>query len=463
MRKLAYIKCNTHYRREEVVLSVPIPISTWKCSWKLDWLQCFIVCETAIVQEIAAVMKRIIFIQLYSILLITLAVLPVSSSQTRRRKKRRIGAASASRSVHKSNRFDETLRDKWVDILSLEQESLGAVRLDTRQEQYRYESEILADQLLGLAPVRGGLIKSKPSFLPWTYSFPLAAVVAICFFALPLSQIATLLSTFVSSTYAQVTPYLMPTWAIVSSTTGNYLRQGQAIMHSMPYFLRHFNRIKINPMKLLYKVLKKCIILECWRHIWVRVYKLTSWFWKGTKSNFRKTYVRVVPAFIRRGVKSMFQSMIQGHVHGAMGGLVGTIWTSSPVETDIIQDVSESIAADSMGAAEDSVQSALEATVESITEDIDDAVDSIDIGSAIDSAADSVLEDGLLDSIDSAVDSAVEDGLLDSIDSAVDSIIEDSLLDSIDGSTLESAVETLVDDCLDGGCIDAVLDSALDE
>mmetsp|Transcript_26651 Transcript_26651/g.38083 ORF Transcript_26651/g.38083 Transcript_26651/m.38083 type:complete len:406 (+) Transcript_26651:85-1302(+) len=405
-------------------------------------------------------MKRIRFIQLYSILLITLAVLPVSSSQTRRRKKRRIGGPSASRGVHKSNRFDATLRDKWLDILSLEQESLDAVRLDTRQEQYRYESEILADQLLGLAPVRGGLIKNKPLFLPWTYSFPLAAVVAICFFALPLSQIGTFLSTFLSSTYTQVTPYLMPTWAIVRSTTGNYLRQGQAIMHSMPYFLRHRNRVKINPMKLLYKILKKCIILECWRHIWVRVYKLTSYLWKGTKSNFRKTYIRVVPAFIRRGVKSMLQSMIQGHVHGAMGGLVGTIWASSPVETDIIQDVSESIAA---GAAEDSVQSALEATVESITEDMDGAVESIAIESALDSAADAVLDDSVLDSIDSAVDSVIEDGLLDSIDSAVDSVIEDSLLDSIDTSTLESAVDTLVEDCLDGGCIDAVLDSVVDE
>jgi len=415
------------------------------------------------VQESAAAMKRITFIQLYSILLITLAALPVTSSQTRKRKKRRIGGASSAsrgvRHVHKSNRFDATLRDKWVDILSLEQESSDVVRLDTRQEQYRYESEILADQLLGLAPVRGGLINNKPLFLPWTYSFPFAAAVAICFFALPLSQIGK----FLSSTYAQVTPYLMPTWAIVRSTTGNYLRQGQAILHSMPYFLRHLNRIKINPMKLLYKVLKKCIILECWRHIWVRVYKLTSYLWKGTKSNFHTAYVRVVPAFIRRGVKSMAQSMIQGHVHGAMGGLVGTIWSSSPVETDIIQDVSESIAADSIGAAEDSVKSALEATVESITEDMGDAVESIAIESAIESAADSVLEDGLLDSIDSAVDSVIEDGLLDSIDSAVDSVIEDGLLDSIDASTLESAVETLVEDCLDGDCIDAVFDSALDE
>mmetsp|Transcript_14418 Transcript_14418/g.21367 ORF Transcript_14418/g.21367 Transcript_14418/m.21367 type:complete len:398 (+) Transcript_14418:79-1272(+) len=397
-------------------------------------------------------MKTIIIIQLYCILLL---ILPVSSSaQTRKRKKRRIGGASAShaRNVHKSNRFDATIRDKWVDILSLEKNSVNVVRLDTQQEQYRYESEVLADQLLGLAPVRGGLIKNKPLFLPWTYSFPLAAFVAICFFALPLSRIGT----FMTSLYTSVTPYLMPTWTIVRSATGNYLRQGQAILHSMPYFLRHLNRIKINPMMLLYKIFKKCIILECWRHIWVRVYKLSSYLWKGTKSNAHSAYVKVVPAFIRRGVKSMVQSMIQGHVHGAMGGLVGTIWTSSPVETDIIQDVSDSIAADS-------VQSALEATVESIADDMDDAIEAIAIDSTIDSAVDSVIEDGLLDGIDSAVDSVIEDGLLGSIDSAVDSVIEDGLLDSIDSNALESAVEAFVDDCLDGDCIDSVFDSALDE
>ena len=404
-------------------------------------------------------MKTIIIIQLYCILLLILPAL--SAAQTRKRKKRRVGRASAShaRNVHKSNRFDATIRDKWVDILSLEKNSVNVVRLDTRQEQYRYESEVLADQLLGLAPVRGGLIKNKPLFLPWTYSFPLAAFVAICFFALPLSRIGT----FMTSLYTSVTPYLMPTWTIVRSTTGNYLRQGQAILHSMPYFLRHLNRIKINPMMLLYKILKKCIILECWRHIWVRVYKLSSYLWKGTKSNAHSAYVKVVPAFIRRGVKAMVQSMIQGHVHGAMGGLVGTIWTSSPVETDIIQDVSDSIAADSIAAAEDSVQSALEATVESIADDMDDAIVAIATDSAIDSAVDSVIEDGLLDGIDSAVDSVIEDGLLNSIDAAVDSVIEDGLLDSIDSSALESAVEAFVDDCLDGDCIDSVFDSALDE
>lgn len=372
-------------------------------------------------------MKTIIITQIYCILLLYLTVLPVSSSQTqKRRRKRRGGTTSASRArhVHKINRSDESLRDKWLAILSLEQESMDAVRLDTRQEQYRYESEVLADQLLGLAPVRGGLIKNKPLFLPWTYSFPLAVAVAICFFALPLSRIGT----FISSLHSSVTPYVMPTYAIVHSTTGNYLRQIQAIMHSLPYFLRHLSGIKIKPMQLMYKILKKCIILECWRHIWVRVYKLTSYLWKGTKNNAHSAYVRVVPAFIRRGLKSLIQSMIQGHVHGAVGGLVGTFWESTASSSvDIVKDVSESIAADSL---EDSVQSALEATVESIAEEMDDAIDSIAIESAIDAAVDSVIEDGLLDSIDS--------------------------------STLESAVEAFVEDCLDGDCIDAVFDSALE-
>ena len=251
---------------------------------------------------------------------------------------------------------------------------MNAIRLDTRQEQYRYEAEVLADQLLGLAPVRrGGVINNKPLFLPWTYSFPLAAAVAICFFALPLSRILARAWTFVGhvlSLHSSVTPYITPTYSIVKATTRNYLRQGQAILHSMPYFLRHLNRIKINPLQLLYKILKKCIILECWRQIWVRVYKASSYLWKGTKSN-----VRVVPAFIRRGLKSMLQTMIQGNVHGAMGGVVGAFWestaTSSVDPEGIIQDVSDSLAA-----AEDSVQSALDATVESISEDMDATIES---------------------------------------------------------------------------------------
>ncbi|KAL7432604.1 hypothetical protein ACHAXM_003193 [Skeletonema potamos] len=377
-------------------------------------------------------MKTIVIIQLHCILLY-LTVLPALSSQTQNRRRKRRGgqSASRSRSVHKISRYDESIRDKWLDILSLKQESTNAVRLDTRQEHYRYESEVLADQLLGLAPVRGGLIKNKPLFLPWTYSFPLATAVAICFYALPLSRIGT----FILSFHSSVTPYLMPTYATVRSTTGSYLRQIQAIMHSLPYFLRHLSRIKINPMQLIYKILKKCIILECWRHIWVRVYKLTSYLWRGTKNNAHSAYVRVVPAFIRRGLKSMIQSMIQGHVHGAVGGLVGTFWESTASSSvDIVQDLSNSLAADSLAAAAaagDSVQSALEATVESIKEEMDNSI-----------------------AIESAIESA--------FDSAVNSVIEDGLLDSIDSSTLESAVEALMEDCLDGDCIDAVFDSALE-
>ena len=388
-------------------------------------------------------MKKIILHLNYILLLLcyyftALHVVAAQPQKKRRTKRRSNGALSTHQKLHKLNRSDETLlRDKWADILSLEQSSGNAVRLGTRQEeQYRYESEILADQLLGMAPIRGAglLMNDRPLlFLPWTYSFPLAATVAICFFALP---IAGIIGTFLSSLHSSITPYLLPTMSIVQSTTGNYLRQGQAVLHSFPYFLRHLNRIKIKPMQLIYKVLKKCIILECWRHIWVRVYRTTSYLWKGTKSNAHSVYVRVVPGFIRRGVKSMIQSMIQGHVHGAIGGLAGTFWestataSSSIVEPeDVLQDVSDSLVTDSLSAtATDSVQSALEATVESIAEEVvDDAI---------------------------AIETAIE--------SAVDAVVEDGLIDSIDSATLETAVEAFVEDCLDGDCVDAIVDSAME-
>lgn len=386
-------------------------------------------------------MKKIILHLNYSLLLCYyftgLPVVATAQPQQKRRTKRRSnGALSTHHKLHKLNRSDETLlRDKWADILSLDQSSGNAVRLGTRQEeQYRYESEVLADQLLGMAPIRGAglLMNDRPLFLPWTYSFPLAAAVAICFFALP---IAGFIGTFLSTLHSSITPYLLPTMSIVQSTTGNYLRQGQAILHSFPYFLRHLNRIKIKPMQLIYKVLKKCIILECWRHIWVRVYKITSYLWKGTKSNAHSVYVRVVPGFIRRGVKSMIQSMIQGHVHGAIGGLAGTFWESTTASSsvaepeDVLQDVSDSLVTDSLSATTaDSVQSALEATVESIAEEVvDDAI---------------------------AIETAIE--------SAVDAVVEDGLIDSIDSTTLETAVQAFVDDCLDGDCVDAIVDSAME-
>ena len=81
--------------------------------------------------------------------------------------------------------------------------------------------------------------------------------------------------------------------------------------------------------------MKKFIILECWRHVWLCLYKLTRYLYRGTLKNAKSVYVKVMPAWIRRGVKSMFQSMVQSQVHGVVGGVVGSVLSDVSFEGGI--------------------------------------------------------------------------------------------------------------------------------
>lgn len=75
---------------------------------------------------------------------------------SKRRKRRnlhqpRVSLSSATTKLQVESNSD-ALRERWIDILSLEQQSSSSatsVRLDNQYEQrYYYEAEILADKLL---------------------------------------------------------------------------------------------------------------------------------------------------------------------------------------------------------------------------------------------------------------------------------------------------------------------------
>ena len=77
-------------------------------------------------------------------------------SKQKRRKRRhlrqsRVSLSSATTKLQVESNTD-ALRERWVDILSLQQSSPDtSIRLENQYEQrYYYEAEILADKLLGL-------------------------------------------------------------------------------------------------------------------------------------------------------------------------------------------------------------------------------------------------------------------------------------------------------------------------
>lgn len=179
----------------------------------------------------------------------------------------------------------------------------GAVRTENRREEELYlEAEILADKLLGLdyddrddycyaTDAAGSKRRVEPSLLRAELSAIWRAAAVAASGALIGVPIALLLARILSSDAMQaaissiqssVTPYLIPTASMIASSAKGYALQAQAVLHSMPYALRHLNRIKVRPLPILYKLVRKCIILEAWRHIWVRVYRLTRYLWRGT-------------------------------------------------------------------------------------------------------------------------------------------------------------------------------------
>ena len=355
---------------------------------------------------------------------------PEERRSRRRRRSRRHAAASA-----RSTRLDTTpaeLRGRWVEILAAGDRR--HVRSESaRERRYHYEAEVLADRLLGYdepepCVIAAGGTPSKAATFPvrvgdlsGPWRSALAASSGLILAALVGAAVASpLLRDAVAAANRSITPYLVPTAKVVVSSARNAALHVQALWHCRSYLLRHLNRVR--PLPFVYRLVRKCVIIECWRHIWLRVYRLTRYLWKGTLSNAKTAYVRVVPAWIRRGVKSMFQSMVQSHVHGFVGSAAGTVLEGVTFESWVgyASDGDGGAAAD---AAMDAAAQGLEATVTDALEtslqgvDLVDAVVSECAESTLDGVAEQAIE-SMAESASDAVDTAV-DSMLESIDSSV--------------------------------------------
>mmetsp|Transcript_39254 Transcript_39254/g.82540 ORF Transcript_39254/g.82540 Transcript_39254/m.82540 type:complete len:470 (-) Transcript_39254:64-1473(-) len=402
----------------------------------------------------------------------------------------------------------ETLRERWVDILSLEQDS-NSVRLENRREQnYYYEAEVLADKLLGLdddtslddgnTSLQDGkqqinsLLTTELSLL-WKATAIASSIILI---GIPIAALfshiltSSAMQNMLSSIRKSITPYLVPTLAVVSASVKNLFLQSEAIWHSLPYLLKHMNRIRIRPLPFLYKLIRKCIILEAWRHVWVRIYKLSRYLWKGTLKNTQKAYFRLCPAWIRRGIKSTFQSMVQAQVHGVVGGVLGSVlsgvtfeswvWSGSSgsdTASSAADTMQESVVNDAM--TESLTQNAAQGLKNAIHETIIDSASMEDTVEAITDSASSAVEDAVEmiaeETMDAAMDAIAEetidatmDAIAESAEDVVEIIAEDkmeaiveSAVESVE-SSLEDVVESLVDDCLTEGCLDQVVESVME-
>mmetsp|Transcript_15642 Transcript_15642/g.28066 ORF Transcript_15642/g.28066 Transcript_15642/m.28066 type:complete len:448 (+) Transcript_15642:168-1511(+) len=431
--------------------------------------------------------------------LVTLALLPPSttasttktftkSTRTRTRRRRHTAGPSSpssrvSSELLHANSSEATLRERWVDLLSHEHDNANdSVRLGNRREEtYYYEAELLADKLLGVDDLDAdpddedidklnndiSLLKNSDDLrttnsllsqelsLLWKSIVITSSIVLIGITLAPLINTmltSPLLQTTFASIQSSITPYLIPTFSILTTTLRNYAYQAQAILHSTPYLLRHLHHIKLKPLPFLYKLIRKCIIVEAWRHVWVRVYQVTRYLWIGTLTHANKAYVRWCPAWIRRGIKSYFQSMVQAQVQGVVGGVVGSLmgggitfeswaWSSSSFSTSSSSsgDSSDSGSGEGSSGMEDVMMDSAAQSLENALQDV--IVESIPDEGASAAAMDAMMEDVL--------DSVAEETIMDAI-----------LADSAAESSMESAMESFVDDCLsEGGCVDQVMES----
>lgn len=359
--------------------------------------------------------------------------------KTRRRRRSRY-AAYAGTAAARSTRLDTTpaeLRGRWVEILAASSAAGGDLQPRVRSETARYEAaEVLADRLLGEEqpcvaaggpPSRGGVTFNFPAGVgdlsgPWRSVLAASSVLLLA--ALAGAVVASpFFRDAVTAANRSITPHLVPTVTVVRSSVRNAVLHVQALWYSRSYLLRHFNRVR--PLPFLYKLIRKCVIIECWRHIWLRVYQLTRYMWKGTTSNAKTAYVRVVPAWIRRGVKSMFKSMVQSQVHGLVGSAAETVLEGVTFESWVgyasAGDVGGDAAAD---VVIDSAAQGLEATV---TDALETSLQGSDL-------VDSVVS-GCADSMDGVAEEAIE-SIAESASDAVESVV-DNILESIDSSVSE--------------------------
>ena len=443
--------------------------------------------------------------------LLLLALLPQSTvaaaavkQRSTAKRKRKISArqpttlsATKLTTIDSNNSHDDTLRQRWVDVLSLENKYskcggyTNSIRLENQNEQeYIYNAEILADKLLGLDDnISSALRKNRNTSLLsnelsiiWKSiaigsSGILIGIPLLALFSSILSS--NLMQSLLSTITTGLTPYLIPTKQLISSTLVSYKLQLQAYYHSLPYLLKHLSHIKIRPGPFLYKLFRKCIILEAWRHIWIRVYKTTRYLWKGTLHKAKIGYTKFMPAFIRRGIKSMFQSMVQAQVHGVVGGVLGSVLSGVSFENSLFggssgTSSSDGIVGDDIGSSEslleststdisDALSDSAAQGLESTVQDLSDSVSSV----VEDTVLDSVIGDSIVDAVADSVSDVAEsagDAMIDSVSDVVDSLASeavDTLSESLE-SSIEDAVESFVDDCLTEGCLDEVIESIVE-
>jgi hypothetical protein len=130
-----------------------------------------------------------------------------------------------------------------------------------------------------------------------------------------------------------------------------------------------------------------------------------------TLHNAKLAYLRICPAWIRRGIKSIFQSSVQAHVHGAVGGL----FTLSTFENFAwLSNID-----DGAGGNDNTF--------------IDPSSSMVDLESTIDSTSiqQTILEEAT---------KSIADEMLDAVSGVGEDLFE-----------MEGAVESIVEDCIAGG------------
>ena len=335
----------------------------------------------------------------------------------------------------------EMLRNRWIAILQNSYEQSNAIRLEnSEEEEYYYNAEMLADKLItGFDPDNSLIVRGKlPSALAskaWNAvaigSTGLLAVFPLVVFfndILPLSFCFSSMSFLVgriASMHTSITPYLLPTIETIQTSVRDQLIQAQSVIASLPYLLKHIGRIKLIPLAT--KLVRKCIILEAWRHIWIRIYKISRRVWKGTKVGSVKVYTKFVPAWIRRGINSTFKSMVQAQVHGVVGSAVGGFYVSffgdgGQRMGDSLEEVIET-------SVDASVSVAGEQIVESVLESTEPVAESV-IAEAVSVGLSSAVEDS--STIEKAVSDVITEGIASSVEDAADIIATEIMTDSLE-------------------------------
>jgi len=375
------------------------------------------------------------------------------SNAARRRQQRQRQRRSRPRlSLHRAQTscdeyYESSLRERWVDVIlsssSIQTTANNAIVRPLNRDEWRYlyETEILVDKLLGwhddddddddddehvhndvsslceeynrqnynktttmhrlLVSNRGSeLFVANAMIISIVTVSSVMVVLVRKFFASTriIQDMVSSISTFIA---VQQSSNIIPSSISAMQTTlRGYALHIQALWGSRSYLLRHFDRIRLVP--LLLRLLRKCIILEAWRHVWVMTYKVTIKIHKSvTVQNVKLLYTKVCPGWIRRGLRNMCQGMIQSHITGAVGGLIvmggggsttidSIIWSSSTVSGDgggngdgsssssssSIDDIITA-ASTTTNMLEDSSSSVVDECVNAIQQSVSEVIDSV--------------------------------------------------------------------------------------